>query len=542
MLQTSLQQIYLSENTLVNVTQNYLAYFDTPQADVKCGAFPCTGLSNVLIKDSDGTFIGSMGTIVPNNPGIISNATCSFISTMNGYICADSELILLQFESNDNDKWTRVISPVNISSSNGYSNIINAFKAHTYTTSTNYQRLARFPALVRRGQSYSVSFSGTLPDSLSFHLESMVTSDYVIIRVPINDAKVVSVVNAITNRVIPPTSTQFGAAATILSTDDCGTNYYEKDGYTINFMVTACPKCQLYLKKTNLIAVNIRYDMSQTDFFAQGGAATFIDKVASVLGISHTRIRVVSMTSGSVILNTQILSDYQESGQNTAATAQLANYTSTLDSAVSSGVMNVYNNATILNYETKMALMNEPTTTKSTGSGPDVITSKSPLLYGLIIGGVVLAATLGAFFIYRYRKVVKKNNALSKIVPDTNIKPKQPRLSGYLPAQTGTPAQTPRNELPVVFDLKRKDAEALNAHGRIETHEDLLQSTYGDDKSQVRGLKPIAVNNQFMTIENVDDSIPNSDDRLERNLSPIKVGKRFKKGGANDDDLEHIDL
>ncbi len=69
--------------------------------------------------------------IISNNPGIIlSNNTCKEQYNWNGYSCKGNNYGLLVFESQDSDKFTRIISPINITSEFGFRNDINSFKDH----------------------------------------------------------------------------------------------------------------------------------------------------------------------------------------------------------------------------------------------------------------------------------------------------------------------------------------------------------------------------------------------------------------------------
>lgn len=66
------------------------------------------------------------------------------------------------------------------------------------------------------------------------------------------------------------------------------------------------PGCDLQVQPKDSIMARLRMDWTMTEFWSQGGTTRFVDRLASVLGISAHRIKVVSVYEGSVILDVQI--------------------------------------------------------------------------------------------------------------------------------------------------------------------------------------------------------------------------------------------
>ena len=53
-----------------------------------CGDIACSGRSNYIMYDHDGTLLGAKGVIIPNNPTIGDNTQgCTFNSVINGHVC-----------------------------------------------------------------------------------------------------------------------------------------------------------------------------------------------------------------------------------------------------------------------------------------------------------------------------------------------------------------------------------------------------------------------------------------------------------------------
>ena len=61
-----------------------------------CGEFPCTGPSNYIIFDQDGTFTGQISQLLANNSHIgEGESLCDHIPEMNGYWCHLDSLAIL---------------------------------------------------------------------------------------------------------------------------------------------------------------------------------------------------------------------------------------------------------------------------------------------------------------------------------------------------------------------------------------------------------------------------------------------------------------
>jgi len=68
------------------------------------------------------------------------------------------------------------------------------------------------------------------------------------------------------------------------------------------FKLTGDPNCILFLKETNVIRASVRYALTVEEFFALNGETKFVERMAAVLGIDPTRIRIVGIQIGSVII------------------------------------------------------------------------------------------------------------------------------------------------------------------------------------------------------------------------------------------------
>ena len=91
-----------------------------------CGDIPCTGKSNYLVIDWDGTLLGQVATLVPTNTELGAKEGCTFNAHMNAYICYRTDLSVLGYQSTASDYNTRIMWPVDL-----------FYEGSNYTTTTN---------------------------------------------------------------------------------------------------------------------------------------------------------------------------------------------------------------------------------------------------------------------------------------------------------------------------------------------------------------------------------------------------------------------
>lgn len=87
---------------------------------------------------------------------------------------------------------------------------------------------------------------------------------------------------------------------TPLDTTKCGSNKFFYKNYTIHFVVTGDPACQVRVTLTNSIQLTARFDMDINQFYADDGVTKFINRMCALLQINDTsRVKVVGVYSGS---------------------------------------------------------------------------------------------------------------------------------------------------------------------------------------------------------------------------------------------------
>jgi hypothetical protein len=84
----------------------------------------------------------------------------------------------------------------------------------------------------------------------------------------------------------------------------CGENRYLAVVNILEFMIK--PGCQITIKPRDVIMASVRLEWTVTDFYSNGGTTLFIDRISSVLGVHPSTIKIVSVLSGSVIIQYQV--------------------------------------------------------------------------------------------------------------------------------------------------------------------------------------------------------------------------------------------
>ena len=71
--------------------------------------------------------------------------------------------------------------------------------------------------------------------------------------------------------------------------------------------MTGKDSCQVRVRLTSFIQLSARIDISVSDFYNNNGATTFITNICAFLGIDTGRLKIVGVSSGSTIVNAQLV-------------------------------------------------------------------------------------------------------------------------------------------------------------------------------------------------------------------------------------------
>lgn len=135
-----------------------------------CGVL-FAGLLNFVVEDADGSILGDKGQIVSSNSMAIGqDSRCSFNNEWNSYACIGTSYAILNFESQDVDRYSRRVNPVvveGIVNGSPHKNSLNCYMDRRWDDDyTSLLRLSRFPAVVELNNEYNITFAGTNPRTL----------------------------------------------------------------------------------------------------------------------------------------------------------------------------------------------------------------------------------------------------------------------------------------------------------------------------------------------------------------------------------------
>jgi len=153
-----------------------------------CGDFPCTAPNNIILSFKNTGFTGTKQPdeinpdfeIIPDDPNIggkvgstLQTTTCQLKPSWQGYLCQDTSLALLTFESLDDDSLDRSIQPIYIlNEETDFKNTLNSMMDHQWDGFyTSQKRVARFPGILTTGQDYTLEITSTPPKNMRFKLE-----------------------------------------------------------------------------------------------------------------------------------------------------------------------------------------------------------------------------------------------------------------------------------------------------------------------------------------------------------------------------------
>lgn len=342
---------------MVQVEPDSIARFRSPNPSWinqdDCIDMDCPGLNHVLFNDLDGTLTGARGGSVvaraeyrsPNAVGarvpdllLVDPATgavrpesevvsqwgiyregCILQPTWNAWRCAtptaDGRGLahrMLIMESMDGDTEVRRLSPLALTSG-GYTDLINEPMDHGWCSGyTCLRRISTYWAVVSSGRNYSVVFTGTMPQTMRFHLINADEQDSVVLRVVYTPpyrlevrlgSQVVEDMNFEGGR-HKSTFAHYGGAmyrdAWPTPAMPAGTNAYHRGSRTMHVVLRAGAPVEV--RTLPVVQVSLTLAVNIDDFFE----AHFVDNVAATLSIDPARIRVVSVVAGSVNVDFEI--------------------------------------------------------------------------------------------------------------------------------------------------------------------------------------------------------------------------------------------
>lgn len=171
---------------------------------------------------------------------------------------------------------------------------------------TGQTRLSRFPMQIENDKDYNVLFTGTPPGKMRFLLQEGIDGKGIFLRIRYAEAGSYQVKVGDTSIPFNEWNTDIGQYAPIRKTE-CGENRYVGKKNFMEFYIT--PGCTVTIFPKKAVMANVRMEQTLTDFYSSGGTSKFSDRVASALGIHASRVKVVAIYEGSVVVEYQIEAD-----------------------------------------------------------------------------------------------------------------------------------------------------------------------------------------------------------------------------------------
>ena len=153
-----------------------------------------------------------------------------------------------------------------------------------------------------------MTYTGTPPQNMRYWLNSEAGTKGITIKVPYPNAGCYSV--KVNNAIIELNGIDQTTSKPFLIdpvTATCGKNRYVGVENYLEFFIT--PGCTILVIPRDAILCSVRMFWTSAEFFAAGGATTFGQRLAAVLGIDASRVKVVSVYEGSLNVGVQILDD-----------------------------------------------------------------------------------------------------------------------------------------------------------------------------------------------------------------------------------------
>ncbi|XP_052805044.1 fibrocystin-L-like isoform X2 [Mya arenaria] len=339
--------IEMTLTTLVDVEHSNKIMYHRPNVgkinSADCVDMDCDALKKALFKDMDGSFLGHVGSVIPQseyewdgdprrglgdyripkemvtrldgsripyelmmpNKGVIRNENCTYQSNWQAYECLDDidhELLLI--ESMDADTETRRISPVAVLGT-GYIDLINGPQDHGWCSGyTCRKRLSTFMALVATDKEFLIHFTGTTPEKMRYRLLNVDPEEGVKLTVWYSrpnrlDVFVDGVYKIATNARIDSngryiTSMPTGNEFEPMIANGTGTNYFHRDRGELTFIVQGQQRIDVISRDTIIVSFSLPA-LTVDEFFGDN----IIENVAAFLNIPLTKVRIMNVVSES---------------------------------------------------------------------------------------------------------------------------------------------------------------------------------------------------------------------------------------------------
>ncbi len=264
----------------------------------------------------------------------IKNGICKEYLNSNSYYCSSHlQPAHLIFENFEPEARTKALHPVYVISDQfEYKNKLNSFGDHECSFGyDSLLRTPRFPStiLMRKDiiNNYDITFTSTNPNRIKMQLIDADWNDKILNISDIGN-------NHQINRYVVNIKIRYQSPLTVIVSKDnleikadiytdmannnylnmnftnqnlCGKNVWNTDENLLDLFITNEQDCILFIDVVNSIKLSIRYDVNENDFYNNNSHYSLMTKIAKVLGIDISQVKIASIIKGSTIVNFDIL-------------------------------------------------------------------------------------------------------------------------------------------------------------------------------------------------------------------------------------------
>ncbi|XP_053322520.1 fibrocystin-L [Spea bombifrons] len=306
-----------------------------------CVDMDCDAKKKSLLKDLDGSFLGSKGAIIPQSEyqwdgepshglgdyripkvmltrlngsripvsevapykGIIRDSTCAYMSAWGSYRCNGLNYEMLVIESLDADTETRRLSPVAVLG-DGYVDLINGPQDHGWCSGyTCQRRVSLFHSIVATNKSYDIFFTSSSPQNLRLILLNTDSTKAVRVGIFFSNPQRLDVYA--NGTYVYPSNAEFkgngkdftlkppiyeGQYLPKLNSTTSGENYFDNDYKMLYILVRGSTPIGIYTSPLIVIAFNIPA-MTVDQFYGEN----LVKNLAIFLKIPASKIRITKI-------------------------------------------------------------------------------------------------------------------------------------------------------------------------------------------------------------------------------------------------------
>ncbi|XP_053190049.1 fibrocystin-L-like [Scomber japonicus] len=304
-----------------------------------CVDMECDAKKKSLLKDLDGSFLGTVGSVVPHSEfawggdprrglgdyripkvmltypngsrisvdqiaphkGVIRK-DCTYIKSWQSYKCFGLNYRMLVIESLDSDTETRRLSPVAVLG-DGYVDLINGPQDHGWCSGyTCQKRVSLFHSIVATGRSFDIYFSSVSPQKLRFMMINADQSESIMVSVFYSKPQRLDVY--VNNSLIAPTNAKWNDDNTDYTLKEptspgqyvpqlsatMGTNYFDQDYKMIKVVLRGSTPAEIRTAPVLFISFELPA-MTEDEFFGDN----LIKNLATFLKVPSNMIRITKI-------------------------------------------------------------------------------------------------------------------------------------------------------------------------------------------------------------------------------------------------------